>query len=658
MDVSPQDPPLMAMDLSKSYSPRTCGRPEAVDLAKKPEWYHRRPPGCSADVGSPFRPRALPSFGPLASPPGGRCRDVEHGAESLGDYVNSAVDLYHDGVRGGLWHAGFYRADQGAGAAVGSPVPESSGGEESDSGSDVIFLVSSAKEPLLCGSFLPDGVGHMMTPASPATASSPDEGAAGCFLLPAPASSLSADSSYSEDSSDSSVDIPAQHSRPVVLLSDLGAVYGSGAGSPIDVSSDDSEVVEVSVTSGNRRADGWSRSPSSGGSVRRSSRVRKSPSETPPLLLSCSGGSSRGGAARESLTRRAKHSAVGIYNESGDSDDLMEYVARLSSSDDSPAPPRASSGSGDSDRKSPLRAAPPRRSFRQNPPPPAPTAVKPRGSPVPPAPRPLQDTAKRTAARRRRKRRRPAGPPGPPGLFPPAEPQFQLKFSYAKEKKKKSDGFGPFVHVEPRLCRVVNYEDEAVPVRGAAPASASLPGFVPTTSCFLLGRPGSGGPAAPQCCLCRQAANATGLGDLHGPYRPSRAPTAAAPHGLANGRPGNSSEDDGAAENGSPGSPAAPLRLDECWVHEDCGIWSNGVFLVRGRLYGLEEAARVAQETTCSACGQSGAIVGCFQKGCCRNYHYACAVQSGCILNEDNFSMRCPEHKNKLFTTTTRRCRR
>lgn len=34
----------------------------------------------------------------------------------------------------------------------------------------------------------------------------------------------------------------------------------------------------------------------------------------------------------------------------------------------------------------------------------------------------------------------------------------------------------------------------------------------------------------------------------------------------------------------------------------------------------------------CSACQQTGAIMGCFQKGCPRNYHYRCAIQSGTLV--------------------------
>lgn len=35
----------------------------------------------------------------------------------------------------------------------------------------------------------------------------------------------------------------------------------------------------------------------------------------------------------------------------------------------------------------------------------------------------------------------------------------------------------------------------------------------------------------------------------------------------------------------------------------------------------------------CSACQQTGAIMGCFQKGCPRSYHYRCATQSGTVWN-------------------------
>ncbi|XP_017297503.1 transcription factor 20-like isoform X2 [Kryptolebias marmoratus] len=670
MEVSPQDPVLVAMDLSKSYSPLSRSHADDVDLSKKPEWYHRRPPSCSTDVPSTFRSRPSASYSsPAASI---HCRDVEQRPESLGGYMNSTLapglDLFHDRVHGSLWHAGFCGTDQS-----GSPLPESSGGEESDSGSDVIFLVSSAKEPLLCGSFIQDGVGHMVEPLSPAV-SSLDEGR-GCYLLPQPLSSPSPDSSYSEDSSDSSVDIPVHHTRPVVLLSDLNAVYGNPAESDVEVSSDDSDLIEVSVTDSkkqNQAPPPREREKTPQRKVRRSSRMKKPAAE--PARLSRS-------VTRRSLKRRVKYSAVGIYNENCDSDDLMEFAEKFSSSEESdpqavlPQTARTRSEESDldvrTDRKSPLREQPPRKAPRSR------TVrhqqekkKKPLAAPETKAvSRTKQNWVHRTgpqqkkqAVRRRRKKRRNTGPSA---LFPPREPEILLKYLKAKEqrKDKKADGFCPFVHMEQRVCRVVNYQDEESTVQSSRrPHGPTLSGFVPCTSCFQLGRPSSdaGHQAELRCCLCGQTANVLGLGDLHGPYCPTR--MSLKEQKLSNGCLPTSSEDDCSAENsvlrGDGLRPSKGPPLDECWVHEDCSIWAAGVFLVQGKLYGLEEAARLAQETICSSCRQTGAIMGCFQKNCCRNYHSTCAVQSGCVLNEDNFSMRCPEHKNKSFSCPSRRDKR
>lgn len=154
---------------------------------------------------------------------------------------------------------------------------------------------------------------------------------------------------------------------------------------------------------------------------------------------------------------------------------------------------------------------------------------------------------------------------------------------------------------------MVNYQDESSVQTG--PQRHTLPGFVPSTSCFQLGRPGSASSCRAQlrCCLCGQTANILGLGDLHGPYCPTgtseKGPTCRTEQedfqNFSNGCLQNS--EDGAKTRvlGTPGprSPEVPAALDERWVHEDCSIWAAGVFLVRGKLYGLEEAARLAQNT-------------------------------------------------------------
>uniref|UniRef100_A0A3B3RZU5 Transcription factor 20 n=1 Tax=Paramormyrops kingsleyae TaxID=1676925 RepID=A0A3B3RZU5_9TELE len=90
--------------------------------------------------------------------------------------------------------------------------------------------------------------------------------------------------------------------------------------------------------------------------------------------------------------------------------------------------------------------------------------------------------------------------------------------------------------------------------------------------------------------------------------------------------------------------PEVPLDHNELWVHEGCIAWASGVFLVNGRLYGLQEALDGAMDTSCSYCEQVGAALGCYSKGCSLRCHYVCAI-ADCSLNEENFSLRCPKHK-------------
>lgn len=54
--------------------------------------------------------------------------------------------------------------------------------------------------------------------------------------------------------------------------------------------------------------------------------------------------------------------------------------------------------------------------------------------------------------------------------------------------------------------------------------------------------------------------------------------------------------------------PQMPMDPEELWVHEGCIVWTSGVYLVNGRLYGLQEALDGARETVscplcCFCCG-------------------------------------------------------
>ncbi|XP_037547538.1 transcription factor 20 [Nematolebias whitei] len=261
----------------------------------------------------------------------------------------------------------------------------------------------------------------------------------------------------------------------------------------------------------------------------------------------------------------------------------------------------------------------------------------------------VSPTAKTKPARTPKRRRKKPRWSQTSLIFAPKEPEIKLKYVNYKEDKRdpRLDAFSPFVHVErqessPSLCALINYPEEVKTPPKKGQQQAFISPAVPSTSCLRLGRPAkhSQQQRALVCCLCGLSANAVDLGDLHGPYYPegyrpnTKAPSsglslkededdfsdsdssscsvrarswalvqAAQPKqkGLRGGRSPaakRSRSDTGPADVQDWYSPPVlPQELCEYWLHEDCGIWSAGVFLVKGRVYGLEEAVKVAQET-------------------------------------------------------------
>ncbi|KAJ7305974.1 hypothetical protein JRQ81_010340 [Phrynocephalus forsythii] len=94
--------------------------------------------------------------------------------------------------------------------------------------------------------------------------------------------------------------------------------------------------------------------------------------------------------------------------------------------------------------------------------------------------------------------------------------------------------------------------------------------------------------------------------------------------------------------------PSDPIgETQDHWVHESCAIWTSGVYLVAGKLYGLQEAIKMAADVRCSSCQQVGATMSCCHKGCSQTFHYTCAVDTGCSLIEETFLLNCPRHKKQ-----------
>lgn len=234
---------------------------------------------------------------------------------------------------------------------------------------------------------------------------------------------------------------------------------------------------------------------------------------------------------------------------------------------------------------------------------------------------------------------------GPSTLFGPREPEITLRYASHKGERRCStaaDAFVPYVRLEQgefSVCSVVNSpaEERARGPEGQPPADARFSSSaVPSSSCLLLGRLAVGGGAwpGPLCCLCHRASNVLELGDLHGPYRavgtgpprPPPSPRHAPEEESSNQSDSSCSLQGGASQRGSPldadhgrlsdggGCLPRPTKRPkedalagepdpaEYWVHEDCGVWSPGVFLVQGKLYGLEEAVRLGRETVRLRC--------------------------------------------------------
>lgn len=292
------------------------------------------------------------------------------------------------------------------------------------------------------------------------------------------------------------------------------------------------------------------------------------------------------------------------------------------------------------------------------------------------------------------KRKRKKHKVGRTSFFSPQEPEIKLKCLNCKEEKKevRDDTFRPYVRVHLKdfpTCTVVNYPENK---RGKQSASAGfVSGVMPATPGLQYGRVCVDGTRSDVlvCCLCGGSSNAMDLGDLHGPYYPegykSASKVISNPEEEEDNSDSNSSFRGGSWTNSfrrlaeSPASrwtepssspsakrprtdsttdwfspPVVPLDASEHWLHVDCAIWSAGVFLVRGKLYGLEKAVRLAKASVrfrthrffnvrrsavmtldrlflqgCSTCQKRGATLGCVFKGCPNKYHYTCAVQSG-----------------------------
>ena len=105
------------------------------------------------------------------------------------------------------------------------------------------------------------------------------------------------------------------------------------------------------------------------------------------------------------------------------------------------------------------------------------------------------------------------------------------------------------------------------------------------------------------CALCGKHSSYKFLGDLFGPYSVETMSEdlldLGPPQSLGKKR---KSEDGQPGKSGRAGRRSSSMSKEvsewkEVWVHESCAVYSDGVFLIGSKIYGLQEAVRIASQT-------------------------------------------------------------
>lgn len=141
------------------------------------------------------------------------------------------------------------------------------------------------------------------------------------------------------------------------------------------------------------------------------------------------------------------------------------------------------------------------------------------------------------------------------------------------------------------------------------------------------------------CIFCKKICHYKGLGDLYGPYNID----------FSNDNSNNSTSTSNTNQKSNAKTPKKSkysllnhnYATKEIWTHEDCLVWSEGVRLIGRKIIAMEDVIKASLHHNCSSCKKKGASIGCTGKRCRRKYHYICARDGSCFLDETNFSLKC-----------------
>lgn len=83
----------------------------------------------------------------------------------------------------------------------------------------------------------------------------------------------------------------------------------------------------------------------------------------------------------------------------------------------------------------------------------------------------------------------------------------------------------------------------------------------------------------------------------------------------------------------------------EVWAHEECIVWSSGIYLIGPKIIGLEEAVWTSCNVSCVRCHLKGANICCLKRGCLNVVHVCCAKMNNWQFDTDNYKTFCHEHR-------------
>jgi len=91
---------------------------------------------------------------------------------------------------------------------------------------------------------------------------------------------------------------------------------------------------------------------------------------------------------------------------------------------------------------------------------------------------------------------------------------------------------------------------------------------------------------------------------------------------------------------------AGMIKVDEntyeIWFHEDCIVYSSGVYIIGTKIMGIEAAVWSSTRQRCSYCHKNGAMLACLKKGCGKKAHVVCTRKSWRL--DDEFKTFCDQH--------------